>query len=128
MSKPSFEEMDEQWQKALEKEREKEVSPDLLKNFSSSVIEKIEEKEEKKTFRLPAIVSARTFVPVFTILLLASFLVIRLPFESATQTANASEIEEDIAELRELGAWNEEDEQSVGISGFEALEISSDSA
>ncbi len=139
MSDSSFNETDKRWQKALEKEREKMPSPELMKNFSSQVVEKIEKREEKRVFKLPEIVSARVFVPVFTMMILASFVVLRLPFESPKSpaimesiqigTANASEVEEDIAELRELGAWTEEDEQSTGISsGFEALEIGNDSA
>lgn len=136
MAKDSFEKMDKFWSDKLDQEKKKEISPELLKNFSQSVEDKLRAKEAKK-FRLPEIslsglFRVRTLVPVLAVMVLASIVAIRLPMglnqapileNLQMSQAFATPIESEIAALKELGVWTDDDETAVDLSSIEDLEV-----
>ena len=136
MTKGSFEEMDKEWDQALRSQREQKVPDPILKGFSASVERRIRSEVPAKRAAAgwdwrrwfsPAI------VPTFAVLIIGFAIVTRLPLtadrpqprESAMQLAQVphptDEISEEIAALRELGAWTDEDEQVAGVSTEQVL-------
>lgn len=123
--KESFEKFDEAWMKRCQAHREKKVPAPLLEGFSRSVEERIRREFEKKSPRLnPSTPWVRLWVPAFVLFLVfttsfvirATFLTKPAEVSFVTSPFALSEISiilEDIAVLRELGAWTEEDEAAV---------------
>ncbi|HTL70215.1 MAG TPA: hypothetical protein VL404_02870 [Candidatus Eisenbacteria bacterium] len=128
MKKESFDSMDESLRRRLDAVPRKAVPPELLKGFSASVAARLEAegtRPARRRFAVPAL------APAFAVLVLAVVVVGRLgpaargpaPRPPYVQIAsNPSNLSSEIAALRELGAWTEEDEQSVGITDDAALE------
>lgn len=117
-----FKKLDNDTMRQFSQLREKKVSSELLKNFSASVEDKIYAKQTKGSFKfIPRSFGVRFAVPVFAVLILASIIVFHNPLNSHISIANASEIDEDIAVLRDLGAWSEEDEAAADVPLLEDL-------
>ena len=138
MAPESFEKQDKAFMEALKGTREKKVPPMMLKGFSASVEKKIREKQPSLEIQLkPKRVWIPVWVPVLTVLVIGSLLVLRMPYEmkgpdivhhyKVVELADASELSDEIAALRELGAWTDEDEKATGIAtetDAEDLELS----
>ena len=107
------------------------VPAPLLNDFSASVVEKIRERELHKEAKLFA--GMTWIAPAFAVLVLASALVWRLPIwtielpltsqqmaagtvQVIGLTANVASIVDEVAALRELGVWTEEDDASAGTA------------
>ena len=132
------EKMDQELMRASKELREKEVSEGMLKGFSASVERRILARKQDgspKRFLLPAL------VPALAVMMLASLVVLRSPMVSTPQApqsldyaqldAGQTDIEEDIAALKEIGAWSEEDESVIGATDeaiAQELELSSSPA
>ena len=126
MTKESFEKQDKSLMDALKDAREKQVPPVIMKNFSASVEAKIREKQPSFEIKFkPKRAWVPVWVPVFAVLVIGSVLVLRLPvgvkeipdspkiIELAQ--ANTAQLSDEVAELRELGVWTDEDEKSIGV-------------
>ncbi len=123
MSDKKFERMDEQWMKATKDLREKKVSDGMLKGFSTSVERRILSKEQfAKRAWSPA------WVPAMAVLVIAFAAVLHLPQSvDYAQLPNTASVDDEIAVLKEVGAWNDEDEALLGVgdeAGMEDLELS----
>ena len=129
MKEEPFEKSDESWMNQFKALREKKIPSQALEGFSASVEEKIQGEFKKKAFRAnPAKLWAPVWVPVLALFLvffgwLASgrfplggggtpaVPMISFPWALAT----TSEISEEVALLRELGVWTEEDDESLNF-------------
>ena len=136
MNKDNFEKMDEKLMQAMKPLREKGVSDGILKGFSASVERRIFLKQEGA--RKPRFAFSLVGVPVLAVMLLASLVVLRSPIVmmpsspviSAIDYAQLSNGEEDLADeitaLKELGAWDENDDSLLGTDvSMDELELSS---
>ena len=139
MTKESFDKQDKSLMDALKDAREKQAPPVIMKNFSASVEAKIRERQPSLEIRFkPKRAWVPVWAPVFAVLVIGSVLVLRSPvgireipaspkiIELAQ--ANAAQLSDEIAELRELGVWTDEDEKSSGViseSDMDDLEFSS---
>lgn len=138
MAKESFEKQDQSWMERLKGIREKKVPPIFLKGFADSVESQIRKTQPSLEIQLKP---KRTWVPVWTpvlaVLIIGSLLVLRLPagmrqIPAPVKTielaqANVNQISDEIATLREMGAWTDEDEKSSGViseSDIDDLELS----
>lgn len=130
MSNESFEKRDQDFMEKLKTEREKGVSPEILRGFSASVEAKIRQKEVKKCNRpLGARLMAPVLVPVFAVILLASVVVFKNPSfhmpgpepTMAMMLTSTADLSDEIAALEELGVWGDEDSELLDISGLEAM-------
>ena len=138
MTNGSFDKEDEFLMNALKGAREKQVPPAILKNFSASVEQKIREKQPSLEVKFkPKKAWIPVWAPVFAVLIIGSVLVLKLPpgmreMPSSPKTielaqANTAQITDEITELKELGAWTDEDEKSTGLAtenDAEDLELS----
>ncbi len=124
MKKEPFEKLDESLMKDLKNLRDKNVPSEILKGFSASVEKRIREKQAPEPVRsLPRRGWVPLWVPAFAVLVVASVIAIRFPFGSPAisvspatvqlASAGSSELSDEIAILRELGAWTDEDEKIV---------------
>ncbi len=129
MSDKNFEAMDRSLMKDLKTAAKAPVPPDVLKGFSASVIEKIREEDPARETYHP-VLSAVWLTPAFAVLILASLVVWHLPggqegkplWQSAVSkpaamiqlASTVSTISAEVAALRELGAWTDEDDLSSG--------------
>lgn len=124
MTKEPFEKMDSFWMETLKKARLKKVPPKILEGFSASVEARIRERQAKeapapaepKRFRIPV------WAPVFAVLIVASVVVLRSGLERPWTPPADSGLSEEIAVMRELGVWGDEDEAAAGINGEAAAE------
>mgnify|MGYP001564172558 CR=1 FL=1 len=127
MAKESFEKQDERLMEALKSAREKKVPSGLLKGFSASVEKKIREKQPSLEIQVkPKRTWAPAWVPVFAVLIIGSLLVLRLPLRVKETTSplktvgvthvSVAQLSDEIAALRELGAWTDEDEKTAGVA------------
>lgn len=108
MKDKEFKKMDENWMKKMEPLREKEVSEGMLKGFSTSVERRITAREEtvkKSPVLRPA------WVSTLAVLVLASLVAVRSP--ELTQPSSDDEVQEEIELLKELGAWDESEEEAL---------------
>lgn len=122
MSEEKFESLDESFKKETAGSKLPVPEP-LLRDFSSAVMEKIRERQIPQETKAPRFVP--WLVPTFAVLVLASAVVWRMPLRpnevpsGAVQvmnlTANVASIADEIAALRELDAWTEEDDASAEI-------------
>ena len=121
MNEQNFEKMDQEWMNATKEIREKKVSEGMLKGFSASVERRIlaTERPTRNAW------TASSWVPAMAILLLASLVVLRLPstFKPVAPVSQSVEyaqlhdsngVSEEIAALKEVGAWNEADDALFG--------------
>ena len=134
MSKQQFEKMDEQWMKATKDLREKKVSDGILKGFSASVERRILAAEPQA----PKRVRTLAWVPAMAVLVIASVVVLRTPLLSQptaivaqkvdyAQLPDTDNIDEEIAALKEVGAWSDADDALLGTGDeaqMEDLELS----
>ena len=138
MANQFFDEHDRSLMDRLKPAREKKVPPGVLKGFSASVEARIREKQPSLEIQFkPKRAWIPVWAPVFTVLIIGSLLVLRIPIglQGIPPTlgtveiaqANASQISDEIAALREVGVWTEDDEKSAGVStesDVEDLELS----
>ena len=119
----SFEQMDESLKDGL-KPAKITVPESLLSNFSETITQKIRERELlSPQSKAPAFLP--WLVPTFAVLVLASAIAIRQSVtpeqvaQGTTQaiglTANVVTLADEVAALRELGVWTEEDDASAEI-------------
>lgn len=122
MSRQDFEEMDKDWKDRTRPLREHKVSPELMKGFSASVERRLKGESETSPAR-SGWAGWRPLVPVMAVLVVASALVLRYPvWQSSVMRSPASmnlatavtDVADEVAALRALGVWTEEDERSVG--------------
>jgi 5-formaminoimidazole-4-carboxamide-1-beta-D-ribofuranosyl 5'-monophosphate synthetase len=134
----NFEKLDKEWMQKTEAMREKKISPAILSGFSMSVEREIRQRDaQRQTVRVPerSFRSVWAGAPVFAVLLIGVAVVLRLPSTiekpsqallaqapAATMPNTADQISEDIAVLRELGVWTDEDDKNVGASQESSLE------
>ena len=122
MSEEKFESMDRSLMKDI-KGAKLSVPGSLLEGFSASVTQRIRECQLPKEAKAPAL--SPWLVPTFAVLIIASALTWRLPLTSNQMasgtvqainlTANVASISDEVAALRELGVWTEEDDASAEI-------------
>ena len=128
-----FEKMDQEWVKSTQDIREKKVSEGILKGFSTSVERRIvlNKQSSKRSF-------SPSFVPAMAVLIIASAVVLRSPMLSTplapisknvdyAQLYDAENVGNEIAALKEMGVWTDEDDALLGEngeSGMEDLELS----
>jgi len=129
MDRQSFEEQDKSWMDATKKEREKKVPSAIMKGFSASIESKIRQNQPSLEIKFK---SKRVWVPVwapvFAVLVIGSVLVLRSPAGTSRGVlqyapdktvqlaqANVTQLSDEIAALREIGAWTDEDEKSIGV-------------
>lgn len=134
MNEHDFDKMDSEFLKKFEKLRDKKVPKRVLDGFSASVEEKIRKKLftpelEKKRFRMPL------WAPVLTVLVLASLVVFRTGLHRATYFERPSnsvvisqpvpvngDLAVEIAALKEIGEWTEQDETVLGDPADEFIQ------
>ena len=138
MTHQSFDDQDRSMMDRLRLVREKKVPPVILKGFSASVEARIREKQPSLEVQLrPKKSWIPVWAPVFAVLIIGSILVLRIPIgmQGIPPTlrtveftrANPGQISDEIAALREMGVWTEDDEKSAGVtmeSDAEDLELS----
>jgi len=129
MNDKDFQKMDEKWMKSTKDIREKKVSDGILKGFSASVERRIIPTEHSvKRWQSPA------WVPVMAVLVIASVIVLRSPILSepgttSVETVDSAEpididaVESEIADLRAIGSWNDEDDALFGQTDEWAMEV-----
>ncbi len=125
MTKEPFEKMDESLMRRMKDLRERNIPPEILKGFSASVEARIREKEAPVFQARPARSFIPVWVPALAVLIVSVGLAVYVPHSSTIQlaSANVAEISEEIAALRELGVWTEEDEKAIGVSESSADEL-----
>lgn len=129
MNEESFEKSDEAWMKKLKTSREKKIPSRILEGFSASVEERIRREQEEKNLRPhPFRLWAPVWVPAFVALLVFFSWLASGPLPFGTKIpsvpvvsiqlalSTTSEINEEIAALRELGVWTEEDDEALNGS------------
>lgn len=125
MDHKSFEEQDKSWMDATKTEREKKAPSAIMKGFSASVESKIRQHQPSLEIKLkPRSAWVPVWAPVFAVLVIGSLLVLRMPVGMKDASlpiktielaqANVTQLSDEIAALREIGAWTDEDENSVG--------------
>ena len=133
MSEQHFEKMDQEWIKSTKDIREKKVSDGILKGFSASVERRVLAKEDT-----PRPVRALSWVPAMAVLVIASVVVLRSPMMSQpavfvpqtvdyAQLSEIDNLDDEIAALKEVGAWSDADDALLGETeeaGMEDLELS----
>ena len=134
MNEQQFEKMDEQWMKSTKELREKKVSDGILKGFSTSVERRLTAAGEPA----PKRVWTLAWVPAMAVLVIASSVILKSPQLSQptalmpqtveyAQLPDTDSINEEIAALKEVGAWNDADDALLGDTeeaGMEDLELS----
>ena len=128
MSEKNFEKMDQEWMKSTKELREKKVSDGILKGFSTSVERRILAKEQA-----PKPARVLSWVPAMAVLVVAFVVVMRLPDRQAgtpvdyAQLSEMDNIDDEIAALKEVGAWSDADDALLGGDDealLEELELS----
>lgn len=121
MDEKAFRDMDKAWMERTRAERERPVTD--AEFFAGQVERRIREK--RAVSRAPRLVPF--LVPALALSLLLAVPVVRRGGERvqlAAVTAEAS-IGDEIALLKELGAWTEEDDAEAGTEEAVAIELSS---
>lgn len=127
MTKEPFERQDESFLESFKRLREKKVPSEILKGFSASVEAKIRAKETPEIAPAPPRrIFSPAWAPVLAVLILASLVVWRLPLtvksspvmlsSVAVVSSAVSDVAEEIAALRELGVWTDDDEHTINGS------------
>ena len=123
MDDNSFDQMDKQWAEKLKGLDDRPVSPEILKNFSADVETKIRERERQKWASSPAVGrQVALWAPAFAVILVASIWVLRLPVILNQTSSSPLDITEEIVALKEVGAWTEADDATIGVQDDSALE------
>lgn len=111
MNEHPFEKMDQEWMGAMKEAREKKISEGILKGFSASVERRILATERKthNTWASPA------WIPVMAVLVMASLVVLRVPQTvDYAQLHDSESVSDEIAALKEVGAWSDADDALLG--------------
>ncbi len=123
MNDKEFKNLDEAMMKSMTPIRDKKVSEGMLKGFSASVERKIQLSDAPAA--APVRRWAPVWVPTLAVMILASVVVLRSPvttdqpatFLSAptelAQLVSSEEIQSDVALLKELGEFSDEEEATV---------------
>ncbi len=118
MDDKKFKEMDQSLMKKMESLREQKVSEGMLRGFSTSVERRISMGAQVAE-RRP--VGGLLWVPVLAVMVMASVVVLRSPVQDiqlAQAVAPASDMEDEIAVLAELGVLDEfEDAELLAEDG-----------
>ena len=133
MKKEPFEELDKSLMEKLKDQRDRKVPWEILRGFSASVEQRISAKHGQPAYELKSArryFGAPVWVPVLAVAVLAVVAVIRLPGGTvpapglAVELApgNGSELASEIAALRDLGVWTEDDEAELSELDLEELE------
>lgn len=126
MKHGSFEKMDEFFRKNLGNAWRKPVPPEVLKNFGWEVEMKIRRQLENPPKRRAARIFSPVWAPICAVLILSLVLAPYFPHGfRAVHPVNISEISAEIAAMREMGVWTEEDENAVagGETGLSDIEL-----
>jgi hypothetical protein len=137
-----FEQQDRAMLNAFKSVREKKVPPQVLEGFSAAVEDRIRRKQARHrphfVFQWPRM---RVLVPSLAVLLIALLMTLKMPYDgkdySPVKSAKTAirttpidmfsgpifDIVGEVALLRELGVWTEEDEDIFGELSEYALEI-----
>ncbi|GEM_PF-986310 len=143
-----FERTDAELMKRLESLRKTPLPPKALDGFSASVEARIRERETVRTRsqREPGTVSWRVrswapvWAPAFAVMFLASVVALRsgwqtpstlnghltVPADAVQLASNTVSVADEVAALRELGVWTDEDEAAIGgdTATLEEIELS----
>jgi hypothetical protein len=122
MKKDNFDKWDEKLEKKFKELPKKEISPILLNQLGDAIADKLSERQLAKAPRSMQWIPIG--IPAFAVCLLAFVVIVRMPVsptfpiqKAPIQLAsNTQDIDEEIAALRELGVWTEDDEKEIGIS------------
>lgn len=136
MDEEKFKQIDEKLMAKFKSQRDKKVPWEIMKGFSASVENKLRERDQKTFVFRPSRAWLPAAVPVFAVMVLASWVVLRTPATVApvvspavqvaaplpvvTQLAQVSspienaDMAEEIAALREIGAWTDDDQDAIG--------------
>lgn len=115
MKNSSFKKWDKFFMEHLETSRRKTVPPEILKNFGWEVEMKIRQEQINPAKPGMMRMLSPVWMPICTVAIL--FLVLAPHFQSGFHRArfvNTAEIPTEIAAMREVGVWTEEDENMVG--------------
>ena len=130
MNDDQFRKMDERLSGQMGKFSVSKVPKEILKNFSLSVAEKIRERKNRKilSFERRPVSLLRILAPGFAVFLLFSAIFFRGSSLMKTDPAMmslvphaVSEISDEIAALKALGVWNDDDDKTV-VSDDKILE------
>lgn len=123
-----FEKLDESFMEKFKALRGKKLPSEAFKGFSDSVLSEIQKRNQEKTQeRTPFKSWIPIFVPVLGVLLVFVSLAIFRPHHgfqipntsvltsqiALSTVSEISDISDEIAALRELGEWTDEDEQAL---------------
>ena len=146
MKKEPFEELDKSLMEKLKDQRERKVPWEILRGFSASVEQRISATKPRRirphgvrsfvdgfadaVWRTRQAPQPRVWIPVLAVMVLAFFAVIHLPggviptpgVAMEPAQGNGSELATEIAALRDLGVWTEDDEAELSESDLEELE------
>lgn len=129
-----FEKLDQEFMQKTKSLREKKIAPAILSGFAASVERTIRNRDaERQVVVRPAkrFIFAWAGAPVLAVMLIGVAVVLRLPSAEVLQLASvpsnaalntSDEISEDIAVLRELGVWTDEDDNTIGVGSEASLE------
>ena len=129
MKDEKFRKIDDSVSEGMKNFPVRRIPQEILKNFSSDVAQKIRERENQ---RIRAAEKRPLFwfqavVPAMAVFLLFFAVVFRFPSIKMTSaliplvSMSTSEITEEIAAMKALGVWNDEDDKAV-LSDESALE------
>ena len=132
MKEHDFKDQDQKMMDAMKSRRDKKVPWEIQKGFAAAVEEKIRERGKKRSFGwFPERAWVPAAVPVFAVLILAVVVTLRLPSRETASPLSAGPtvelaqavpaVSEDIAALRELGEWSDEEEVALGEFSAEDL-------
>ena len=130
MNEKNLKEMDKKLMAAMKELRDREVSDGILKGFSTSVERRI--LARKKTETAPRRFLSPAWAPVLAVMVLASLVVLRGPQTveyAQLEPSKVTEIEEEMAALKEVGVWSDDDDSILGSSDevmAQELELSSE--
>ena len=132
MDDRSFEKLDKQFMEGMKPLREEKVPEHLLKGFKDAVWEKARAQRTPAPAPRARRVGVPLWAPVFAVLVLGVALVLKIPSQgqlpAVTPTvylaqADPADVSEEVAALRELGVWTEEDELASGVEELSTDEL-----
>ena len=133
MSDPKFDKMDQEMMKSMKPLRDKKISDGMLKGFSASVERRLELQNQPAIRRA----FAPVWVPVLAVMILASVVVLRLPqtptalppvlktvdYAELNENERELDVDDEIAALKELGIWDDNDDSLLGADEVDAQEL-----
>ena len=125
MKNGSFEKWDDFFMKHLGPKAPKNVPPEVLKDFSWEVEMKIRQSQAIPVQPRGRKIFSPVWAPIGAVLILLVVLIPHIPGGfRGPHFMSTSEISTEIAAMREVGVWTEEDEnQVVGVEGLSDIEL-----